>query len=316
MNFTKNTSNNWVILFIVTIVIVVSTMSCVFTSAGSQNDDTQSINIASAKTCGAGWTIRLVDVEEELGSDGWKYVTAWIAFENNNAPIVERYKDLPGYDSPSWGGDKYLGMGTEFTAVSGEGYSYDARLDFDWTSGTLGNYWVPPGFRYRAIGGCGGRCGYPFIKFRAADTTSNYIIDTDCGALDLGQKNHLYFPVENTKGLSYLDIGTSVQLPEGDFRVVDVDADCEDAKRPNFESAVCIDIEFRNKNQGYEADPKIEVAVIGEAGILYDCGAYLVTGPGQTKVSTFDCATHTKHNRIAILSRADISEYWLLRIDN
>lgn len=208
-------------------------------------------------------------------------------------------------------------MGSEFTAVSSEGYNYDARLDFDWHAGEFGNHWLPPEFKYRAIDGGGGRSGYPFIKFRAAETTSNYSIETDCGTLDLSQNNNLSFPVENINALSYLNVGTSVKLPEGDFKIVNVDADCDNAKQIDYESAVCIDIEFHNNSQGYEADPKIEVDVIGESGILYVlCGGYLVTGPGQTKVSTFDCATHTNRNRIAILSRADTFEYWLVRIDN
>jgi len=291
------------------VVVMSTTSSCVSSSASRHNEDAQPDNVVSEKTCGEGWAIRLVDVEEELGSDGWKYITAWIAFENINAPIVA------GYDTPLWGG-KYLGMGAEFTAVSSEGYSYDAGLDFDWHVGSYGTYWLPPGFRYRAIGSCGGRCGYPFIQFRAAETTSNYSIETDCGTLDLSQKNTLSFPVENINALSYLDVGTSVQLPEGDFKIVNVNADCENAKKTNHESAVCVDIEFHNNSQGYEADPKIEVVVIGESGIIYNCGAYLMTGPGQTKVSTFDCATHTNRNRIAILSRADTFEHWLVRIDN
>lgn len=63
MNFIKNISNKWVVPIIVAIVVIASTSSCGSTSA----DNAQPVNVASEKTCGEGWAIRLVDVEEELG---------------------------------------------------------------------------------------------------------------------------------------------------------------------------------------------------------------------------------------------------------
>jgi hypothetical protein len=319
MNFAKHSANKsrkYAAKIIVALIFILSTMSCLVISQANRDksENNQPGAIASEKTCGAGWAIRLVDVEEELSSDGWKTVTAWIAFENVDAPFVGSDKDLPQYDTPNWGGSNYLGMGADFIAVSGEGYRYDARLDYE-RHRVLGVYWVPPGFRYRSIA-LGSNAGFAFIWFRAAETTSNYTIETNCGTLNLSQNKSLLFPVENLNNLSYLNAGTPVTISEGVFTVVNVDSDCESAKMSNFESAVCIEIEFRNNSQGYEADPKIEVAVIGEAGILYtSCGAYLMTGPGQTKVSSFDCPTYTNRNRIAILSRAETSEYWLIRID-
>ncbi len=275
-----------------------------------QQQEAVSASTSDQRTCGTGWAVRLVNVEEEDAADGWKYVTAWIAFENVHAPKVSA-NDIQTWGSPPSG---FLLLTTDgsnvLTAVSAEGYRYEARATFAELLGSFGRDWVPPGFRYRGVTNqTGSLSGYPRIFFQAAQASSNYTINTNCGVLDLSQREELSFPVEDGSALSFLSVGEPVQLPEGEFMVTGIHS-CSTGNA----NAVCVDMQLINNSAGYEADPKLGLFVLDDSGLLYKgFGGWLVAGPGQTKTDTVEI--FYGENRILVISRIDSPDYWLVNLD-